>query len=175
MTMKFTWFFLLCAAIHPDLIADQSAIAQFEVKQIEEIRAAEGKEIKVRGLVERTGRSKGSGMNFLNFTGGEFTVVIFGRSLKNFPEGEPADIFKGKLVEVTGKVEFYKQKPQIVVEKAARIVVIDPETRQPLVAPKEEQAAGKKNPAAEGNKDETPKPVAPARVKVDPRLYFDDP
>ena len=165
----------MCAAVLPDLIADQSAIAQFEVKQIDEIRAAEGKEIKVRGLVERTGRSKGSGMNFLNFTGGQFTVVIFGRSLKNFPEGEPADIFKGKLVEVTGKVEFYKQKPQIVVEEAARIVVIDPETRKPVVAPEEKQASGKKSPAVEGKKSEAPKPVAPARVKVDPRLYFDDP
>ena len=175
MTMKFAWFFPLCAAVLSDLIADQSAIAQFEVKQIEEIRAAEGKEIKVRGIVERTGKSKGSGMNFLNFTGGQFTVVIFGRSLKNFPEGEPADIFKGKLVEVTGKVEFYKQKPQIVVEEAARIVVIDPETRQPLAAPEEKQASGKKSPALEGKKGETPKPVAPARVKVDPKLYFDDP
>ena len=84
MTMKFAWSFFLCAAVVPDLIADQSGIPVFEVKQIDDIRAAEGKEIKVRGLVEGTGRSKGSGMNFLNFTGGEFTVVIFGRNLKNF-------------------------------------------------------------------------------------------
>ena len=175
MTMKFAWFFPLCAAVLSDLIADQSAIAQFEVKQIEEIRAAEGKEIKVRGIVERTGRSKGSGMNFLNFTGGEFTVVIFGRSLKNFPEGEPADMFKGKLVEVTGKVEFYKEKPQIVVEETARIVLLDPETKKPVAAPEEEQASGKKIPAAKDKKSEAPKPVTPAKVKVDPRLYFDDP
>ena len=173
--MQFAWSFFLCAVVVPDLIADQSGIPVFEVKQIEEIRAAEGQEVRVRGLIERTGRSKGSGMNFLNFTGGEFTVVIFGRSLKNFPEGEPADIFKGKLVEVTGKVEFYKEKPQIVVEKTARIVVLDPETKKPVAAPEEEQASGKKKPASEGKKSEVPKPVTPAKVKVDPRLYFDDP
>ena len=175
MTMKFAWSFLLCVAVLPDLIADQTGIPVFEVKQIDDIRAAEGKEIKVRGLVEGTGRSKGSGMNFLNFTGGEFTVVVFGRSLKDFPKGEPADIFKGKLVEITGKVELYKKKPQIVLEEASRIVVLDPETRQPVAAPEEEQASGKTSPTVGGKKSEMPEPVAPAKVKVDPRLYFDEP
>ena len=175
MTMKFVWSFLLCAAVLPALIAGQSGIPVFEVKQIEGIRAAEGQEIRVRGLIERTGKSKGSGMNFLNFTGGEFTVVIFGRNLKNFTEGEPADIFMGKLVEVTGKVEFYKEKPQIVVEETARLVLLDPETRQPVASPEEEEASGKKSPTVGGKKSEMPEPVAPAKVKVDPRLYFDEP
>jgi DNA/RNA endonuclease YhcR with UshA esterase domain len=175
MTMKFIWSFLLCAAVLPDFIAAESGIPVFEVKQIEEIRAAEGQEIRVRGLVERTGKSKGSGMNFLNFTGGEFTVVIFGRNLKNFTEGEPADIFRGQLVEVTGKVEFYKKKPQIVVEETARIVLLDAETKKPVAAPEEEQSSGKKSPTAKDKKSEAPEPVTPAKVKVDPRLYFDDP
>lgn len=173
--MKFAWLLLLCAAALPGLIAGQPEVPVFEVKQIAGIRAAEGKEIKVRGLVERTGRSKGSGMNFLNFSGGELTVVIFGRNLKNFTEGEPADIFRGKLVEVTGKVEFYKKKPQIVVEETARIVVLDPETKKPVAAPEEEQASGKKSPTAEDKKSEASEPVTPAKVKVDPRLYFDEP
>ena len=173
--MKTAWLFFLCVADLQGLIAGQPGIPVFDVKQIDGIRDAEGKEIKVRGLVERTGRSKGSGMNFLNFTGGELTVVVFGRSLKNFPGGEPADIFKGKLVEVTGKVEFYKKKPQIVLEESSRIVVLNPETRKPVAAADEGKKVVPKEKPEEPNDNGEEKTVAPSKGKVDPRIYFDDP
>lgn len=174
--MKPYRLFFLCAAILPAVLTAQPGIPVFDVKQIDDIRAAEGKEIKVRGLIERTGRSKGTGINFLNFTGGEFMAVIFGRSLKNFPKGEPADIFKGKLVEVSGKVAFYKGNPQIVLEEPSRIVVLNQETRKPVAAPAERKpAAPEKKPGAGKNKDPEKTTDAPAKGKVDPRLYFDDP
>ena len=174
--MKLHPLFFLCAAMLPGVLAVEPEIPVFDVKQIDDIRAAEGKEIKVRGLIERTGRSKGTGINFLNFTGGEFMAVIFGRSLKNFPKGEPADIFKGKLVEVAGKVAFYKGNPQIVIEEPSRIVVLDQATRQPVAAPAERKpAAPEKKPGAGKNKDSEQTTDAPTKGKVDPRIYFDDP
>ena len=89
----------------------------FEVAQIAGIKAAEGKVVKVRGLVETTGKSKGSGMNFLNFEGKEFTAVVYAKNLKRFPAGEPADVLAGKWVEVSGEIKFYNKKPQRFVVK----------------------------------------------------------
>lgn len=174
--MKPYALFFLCAAMLTGVLAAEPGIPVFDVKQIDDIRAAEGKQIKVRGLIERTGRSKGTGINFLNFTGGEFMAVIFGRSLKNFPKGEPADLFKGKLVEVAGKVEFYKGNPQIVLEEPSQIIVLDPVTRQPVAAPVERKAAApEKKPGAGNSKDPEKTTDAPTKGKVDPRIYFDDP
>ncbi|MCP4849423.1 MAG: hypothetical protein GY899_15915 [Verrucomicrobiaceae bacterium] len=162
----------------PGVIAGQLEIPVLDVQKIDGIRASEGKEIKVRGLVERTGKSKGSGMNFLNFTGGEFTVVVFGRSLKNFPEGEPADIFKGKLVEVTGKVEIYKEKPQIILEEPSRIVVLNHETGKPIVVVDESKKVVQKDSkerSREPDGNGAERTVSPSKGKVDPRIYFDEP
>jgi hypothetical protein len=150
-------------------------VSVFEVAQIEKIVAAEGEVVTVRGLVEKTGKSGGTGMNFLNFPGGEFSAVVFAKSLKAFPAGEPADLLEGKLIEVTGKVQFYDKKPQIVVEKPGQIVVLDPKTRKPFpvevkVAP--EPKDEKKEPDAPVAE---PEKVEPDKDKVDPRLYFDDP
>ena len=153
----------------------EEKIPVFEVAQIEGIVAAEGKVVTVRGLVERTGKSKGTGMNFLNFPGEEFSAVVFAKSLKAFPAGEPADLLEGKLVEVTGKVQFYNKKPQIVVEKPAQIVVLDPVTKKPVAVEAMELPA----PEGEGKGPEVPvakvEKVEPGKDKVDPRLYFDEP
>ena len=172
--MKFVGFILACLVLFPGLVKGESEIPAFDVKQIDDIRAVVGKQIKVSGLIERTGKSKGTGMNFLNFSGGELTVVVFGRSLKNFPKGEPADIFKGKPVEVTGKLEFYKEKLQIVLEQPSEITLLEKQKGEPVkVAAKKPAPALEKAPTA-SNVGE-PGKKKPPRVKVDPRIYFDDP
>ncbi len=149
----------------------------FDVAQIEKIRVAEGKVVKVRGLVERTGKSRGSGINFLNFPGGQFTAVVFAKSLKHFPDGEPADLFEGKLVEVSGAVTMYEGKPQIVLERPAQIVVLDPETRKPPPEPGDPAPPPEPDKPEPGAADDTggPAPEVEDPEKVDPRLYFDDP
>lgn len=45
------------------------------------------------------------------------TVVIYGDNRKNF-KSAPEDFFKDKVVVVTGKVELYHGKPQIIVHDA---------------------------------------------------------
>lgn len=50
------------------------------------------------------------------------TVVIFTKDLGNF-KGTPADLYSNKKVCVTGKLEEFKGKPQIVVTKPEEISV----------------------------------------------------
>ena len=151
------------------LLVVSGAVAQeaplvFEVAEIDKIRAAEGKQAKVRGMIESTGKSRGSGMNFLNFPNREFSAVVFGRSLKNFPDGEPADTLKGKFVEVSGEISIYKGEPQIIVEKPEQITVLDPETKKP--EPEEEP---------EPEPEEEPEPEVVEEVKPEPDVQKPDP
>ena len=48
------------------------------------------------------------------------TVVIWGDVRKKF-EGNPEEVFKDKQVCVIGKLEIYKDKPQIVIQKTDQI------------------------------------------------------
>ena len=172
--MKFCILSFLCVGLLPAVVVGEGEIPLFNVNQIEGIRAAEGQTIRVRGLIERTGKSKGTGMNFLNFKGGEFSVVVFGRSLKNFPKGEPADRFTGKRVQVTGKLEFYKEKPQIVLERPSNVILLDNQTGEPVKsAERKLTAIPEKTPASP--KFDVLEKEKSARVKVDPKIYFDDP
>jgi DNA/RNA endonuclease YhcR with UshA esterase domain len=50
-----------------------------------------------------------------------------GKSLKGAKVEDPAAHFKGKKVRVTGTVKLYRDKPQIVVEKAEQIRVVEKE------------------------------------------------
>ena len=64
---------------------------------------------------------------FLNFTRqwqGEFYVAILGSNLNSFPEA-PEKYFLGNRVRVVGKVAIYKGRPQIVVETAEHIQILD--------------------------------------------------
>jgi len=172
--MKFCILSFLCVGLLPAGVVGEGEIPLFNVNQIEGIRAAEGQTIRVRGLIERTGKSKGTGMNFLNFKDGELTVVVFGRSLKNFPNGEPADRFTGKRVQVTGKLEFYKEKPQIVLERPSNVVLLDNQTGEVVKsAERKATAIPEKTPVA-AKFDASDKKKS-SRGKVDPRIYFDDP
>lgn len=50
------------------------------------------------------------------------TIVIFTKDLGNF-KGAPADLYNSKNVCVTGRLEAFKGKPQIVITKPEAIVV----------------------------------------------------
>lgn len=56
------------------------------------------------------------------FPNSPLTVVIFGKSYANFP-GTTTDLYRDKNICVQGKIELYKGKPEIIVEKAAEITV----------------------------------------------------
>jgi DNA/RNA endonuclease YhcR with UshA esterase domain len=48
------------------------------------------------------------------------TIVIWGSTRKSFPY-KPEEKLKGKQVCVTGKIELFKEKPQIVVQQATQL------------------------------------------------------
>ncbi len=53
-----------------------------------------------------------------------FTVVIWGRDFMQFPMGQLKS-YEGKQIAVTGLVEEYRGKPQIVVKEVGQIVLIE--------------------------------------------------
>jgi DNA/RNA endonuclease YhcR with UshA esterase domain len=55
-----------------------------------------------------------------------FTVVIWGRSRSRF-DSPPERFYDGKSICVTGRIDTYRGKPQIIVEDPAQIVLTSPE------------------------------------------------
>lgn len=84
-------------------------------------------------VVKGTGKARDGSRVFLNSGDfrdeDNFTVVLdmrkAGDGLKAAGAADPAAYFKGKTVKVTGKVSVFREKPQIVVEDAGHISVID--------------------------------------------------
>lgn len=168
---------LLAALLLCSIGLAQEKVPTVKVSDTDKIRAAVGEKIAVIGTVESAAKSKGSGMNFLNFPGGEFNVVVFAKSLKNFSDGEPADVYDQKLVQVTGKVALYRDKPQIVLDSPAQITILNPETGKPFPDPAKAPEKPAPKPEVKPTKDPAPieNPAAKTPAKVDPRQYFDDP
>ena len=91
----------------------------------DEIKAEAGKTVTVEGKVTRIGSTEGGGITFINMATGAnaFVAVVFKSSAAQFPEG--FDKYKGQTLQVTGKVEIYKETtPQIVVKTADQIVIV---------------------------------------------------
>jgi DNA/RNA endonuclease YhcR with UshA esterase domain len=78
---------------------------------------------------------KGKGVVFLNsrkdFKAADNSTVFINKegvkSLKGAKVEDPAAHFKGKKVRVTGTVKLYRDKPQIVVDKAEQIRLVEKE------------------------------------------------
>ena len=80
-----------------------------------------GKTITVCSIVQGTFVTKGEKKTtYINFgkpyPNNTFTAVIFETDLKNF-KYIPSEYLKDKNVCITGKVELYKDKPQIIIKK----------------------------------------------------------
>jgi DNA/RNA endonuclease YhcR with UshA esterase domain len=89
-----------------------------------------GEKVTVEMEVKSAG--KGSGVVFLNSEADfkdakNFTLFINKAGVEKFKEAkieDPADHFKGKIVRATGKVTLYRERPQIIVEDPAQLVVV---------------------------------------------------
>ena len=85
-----------------------------------QLRRSVGQQVIVRGKVSRTAKSR-SGHHFLNFYSSEFTVVCFKEDVRRFAGGGPANIYRNKEVQVSGKLELFKNKPQIKLRRPQQI------------------------------------------------------
>ncbi len=86
-----------------------------------------GKTITICSKVQSTFVTKGEKKTtYINFgkpyPNNTFTAVIFETDLKNF-KYIPSEVLSDKNVCITGKVELYKGKPQIIVKKEEQIKV----------------------------------------------------
>jgi DNA/RNA endonuclease YhcR with UshA esterase domain len=92
-----------------------------------------GEKVTVEMEIKSTG--KGNGVFFLNSEAdfkdkGNFTLFIGNAGATKFKEAkieDPAAHFKGKTVRATGKVVLYRERPEIVIEEPAQIVIVKKE------------------------------------------------
>jgi DNA/RNA endonuclease YhcR with UshA esterase domain len=91
----------------------------------EELKALAGQMATVEGKVTRIGATSAGGITFINMGGGAngFVAVVFKSNYGAFPNG--FDEYKGKTLQVTGKLELFKETtPQIVVKSPDQIKVV---------------------------------------------------
>ncbi|MFT5408455.1 MAG: hypothetical protein ACI9NC_001164, partial [Verrucomicrobiales bacterium] len=103
------------------------ALERISVSEMGKLRSRVGKEVIVSGKISGTSTS-GSGHHFLNFSNG-FKVVCLKDNVGRFGKGGPAEIFRGKLIEVQGTLASHQGKPQIAVESPAQIKSIELDKR----------------------------------------------
>ena len=157
-----------------------SALPILRAGDTEALLKKDGQKVTVIGKCDRSGKSRG-GTNFVNFENSEFTLVTFKSDLSPFTEGEPADIYEGKHLSVTGVIGVYKDAPQIKLLDPKQVKTSDeafkvPDPKaEPAPAPdtadgdKEKAKDGKAGDGKDGADKEKPKPP------VDPRKYFKKP
>ena len=90
--------------------ADASALPKAEAADEGAVRALLGQKATITGDVTSSFASEKTGMTFIALAGGTFTVVCWKRSYEKFEGGSPADLYRGKKIEITGMIEEYKGK-----------------------------------------------------------------
>ena len=132
------------------------------------IEAQLGNKATIRGKVTRTGQSKG-GFQFLNFANAQFVVVCFPDAVAKFTSGNPVDLYKDKTIDITGKIEKYRDKFQIKLESPDQINVVKAgSTAAASDTAKSEAATAKKKAKTKAGD------AAKAKKKpVDPKKFFD--
>lgn len=149
-----------------------AALPIFAATETAALKGKDGQKIVVYGETARSGKSQ-NGMNFVNFAGAEFYLIAFKSDLGAFKDGEPADVYDGKRLVVTGVVTIYKDKPQIKLTSPDQVRVLAADEAWPQAAAPAQTAAPAPavpaNPAPAAAKSaEEPKKKPP----VDPKLYF---
>jgi hypothetical protein len=108
----------------------------FEAAATGDLKAKEGQKVTIYGATIDSGKSQ-SGTNFVNFKDAEFYLIAFKSDLEPFKEGEPADLFDGKRIVVTGVISIYKDKPQIKLTSPDQVRLLEDGEIFPPEKPKE--------------------------------------
>ncbi|MCA9215179.1 MAG: hypothetical protein KDB27_19055 [Planctomycetales bacterium] len=106
--------------------APQIAAATKEVlkaQNLVQLRQNVGEHVTVSGTVARATKSS-TGHQFLNFQASELSVVCLAADAKNFTKGSIVDLYKNKTIEIEGKLELYKNKPQIKITSPDQIRLV---------------------------------------------------
>ena len=94
-----------------------------EIISTKEVSGYIGKTLTVEGYIaDVVTRPKVNYLNFDNkFPKHTFTVVIFPKDAENFGE---INVFKNKTVQVKGKIELYRGKPQIIATSPEQLKIV---------------------------------------------------
>ena len=96
------------------------------------IRAAQGKLVAVKGLVQNVGQTRTGSMQFINFQGnsrGQFCGIIRAANQEAVATGLGASIksaLSGKTVELHGTVMLFEDTPQIEITRADQVKIVVP-------------------------------------------------
>lgn len=113
--------------------ADLSAgveVNPFTLPALKEIQPAEkmqeflGREVTLEGLVQEV-EKRDTGVSFLKFGTGEFAprAVVFARNYDSFAQPFP-DFYKGKRVQITGRVQLYGDYYEVILDSPTQIKVL---------------------------------------------------
>ncbi len=95
----------------------------------EELKASVNQTVTVKGKVVKAtdwdGRGNPEkGINFINLAGDQFTLLVFASDYGKF-SARPAELYKDKTIEVTGKLELRKEKLQIKATGPEQIKIVE--------------------------------------------------
>ena len=90
----------------------ETKLKRVKASNAAELRALVGQEVTVYGTIESTGKSS-SGHQFLNFYGKQISVFCGKDDVAKFKTGQPADVYRNKEIEVSGKLSLFKGKVQL--------------------------------------------------------------
>ena len=119
--MKIKFFIIFIAFTAVKLLNAQEVITSDNAKDFV------GKVVTIRGEVSQVTTTR-SNTTFINIDGkypdNKFTLVIFKDDASKFPD---IKTWEGKIIEANGKVELYRDKPQIVLKEAQQMKIIEKE------------------------------------------------
>lgn len=135
---------LLLAGIFVHGVAAKEEAAKtkrIKASNVVELRENASQRVTVYGRIESTGAAS-SGHNFLNFSGKQVTVFCHKNDVAKFKDGKPAEVYKGKDVEITGVLSLYQNKLQLKLTDPSHIKIIDL-SATPKIKPIELREIGK--------------------------------
>ncbi|MFK5924775.1 MAG: hypothetical protein QM496_21565 [Verrucomicrobiota bacterium] len=142
----------------------------FEAADGQAITAKTGQRITVRGKVTEV-RKTSSGTNFINFENSDFYLVTFKSDLTAFEKGEPAELYQGRHLAVTGVVSTYKGKPQMKLTHPDMVKIIDADAPLPAVKKQPDQVSKKAKPETTSSKSKSSEQKKKA-TPVNAKKYF---
>ncbi len=162
--------FILAVTCFTALADEKGASPVFKASDTKSIIAKGGQKITVRGAVSTVRKSKG-GTNFINFENSEFYLITFSSDLSAFADGEPADLYQGKYLAVTGVVSIYKNKPQMKLLRPDMVKLISEDEPVSTHSKNETHESSKLKVVSPPAKQPIPKKKS-TKTPVDAKKYF---
>lgn len=96
---------------------------------VEELKANANQTVTVKGKVDKVKDWDGKGdatkgINFIDLAGKQFTLLVFAADYGKF-QSRPAELYKNKTIEVTGKLELHKDKWQIKATSPDQVKIVE--------------------------------------------------